>query len=442
MKKVISGLSIALLLSMFIVTTILAQAPNKQREFVYGLNVFTGQEYLGTFLPLTEDTLYLLADVTNIVSPRDTLVYFWPVTNELKADWDELNETVDGTLEIVQGGQVIQSLDQTQYVVQYPKGFQGGEVYIYTGEEAEAQYQKFDEARRAFRDEVAAYYEAARNYRDKVTDAALEGTLTEEPEPPPVEPEPFIFLSTNLHDGFPVTLPAGNYSIRLRGEDGQIIPESERELVVFSSQRSGVGYTVVPQDKWTTPEQSDDPSQILYARSGTVIYLQPFNEKEYNDIYFARLEAPQSTTGSGDRYRWVHLRPKDAGYLEVLHGGQVVDRVETKPYLVKQLPGSALGYEVIEQASAEDERSRTRTPDFEGYEVRVEPGQPSFTVRLVDTDGNVIAGSEREIRLVDSQYSASLFLLPLLPLAIGTVLIAWRKRRFARLPKHGEFAGG
>lgn len=442
MKKVVSGFFIALLTSILMVTTTLAQAPDRQREFVYGLNVFTGQEYLGTFLPPTEDTLYLLADITNIVSPRETLVYFWPVTNELKADWDELNETVAGTLEIVQGGQVIQNLSLTSYVIQYPKGYQGGEVYIYTGEEAEAQYQKFDEARRAFRDEVAAYYEAIRNYRADIEDALLEGTLTEEPDPPPEQPEPFVFLSTNLHDGFPIKLPAGNYSIRLRGEAGQIVPESERDLVVFSSHRTGVGYTVVPQDKWTTPEQSDDPSQILYARSGTIIYLQPFNEKEYNDLYFARLEAPQSTSGSSDRYRWVHLQAKDARYLEIMHGSQVVDRVEAKPYLVKQLPRTSLGYEVIEQASAEDERSRTRTPDFEGYEVRVEPGQPSFRVRLVDTNGNVIAGSEREIRLVNSQYSSSLLLLPVLPLIVGTVLIVWRKRRFARLPKYGELAGG
>jgi len=442
MKKVISGLLIALVLSTLTVTTILAQTPDKQREFVYGLSIFTGQQYLGTFLPPTEGTLYMLADVTNVVSPRNTLVYFWPVTNEFKAAWDELNETVDGTLEIVQGGQVIQSLDQTQYVVQYPKGYKGGEVHIYSGKEAEAQYQKFDEARRAYRDEVAAYFEATAHYRDKVEGAMIDGSLTKEPEPPPEEPKPFIFLSTNLHDGFPITLPAGNYSIRLRDEDGQIIPESERKLVVFSFERMGVGYGVVPQDKWTTPDQSDDPSQILYARSGTVIYLQPFNEGEYNDLYFARLEAPQSTNGNIDHYRWVHHRPKEAGSLEVLHGGQVVDQIESKPYLVKQLPGSALGYEVIEQASAEDERSKTRTPDFEGYEIRVEPGQPSFTVRLLDTDGNVIAGSEREIRLVDSQYSSSLFLMPLLPLAIGTVLIVWRKRRFARLPKYGEFAGG
>lgn len=434
MRRLVTPLLVLILFTV----PISAQSPESSEEFVYGLNIFTGQRYLGTFLPPTEETLYVLADITNIISPRQTQVYFWPVTNEYKADWDAMNEVVDGTLEILQGRRILYTLSQTKYVIQYPQSYDGGEVYIYTGAEAETQYQEFDRLRREFRDEVAAYYEAAQDYRRDVTDAMLEGTLTEEPPPPPAEPEPFIFLSTNVHDGFSVKLPAGTYTLRLRGTDGQIVPESERKLIAFSALREGVGYTVVPQDKWTAPEQSDDPSQVLYARSGTVIYLQPFNEKEYNELYFARLELPQSTSGSPDRWTWVHLQPKEAAYLEVLHGNQAVSRVEKKPYLVKQLPGTALGYEVLEQGKAEDERSRTRTPDFEGYEVRVEPDQPSFTVRLVGADGTVIQGSEREIRLVDSQYASMLFLLPAVPLVAGVSLLVWRRRRFAGLPKYGQ----
>jgi hypothetical protein len=438
-RKLVTHLPVLILLvSVLFTGTISAQSPERSEEFVYGLNIFTGQQYLGSFIPPTEDTLYVLADITNIISPRHTLVYFWPVTNEYKADWDAMNEVVAGTLEILQGSRVLHTISQTKYVIQYPRSYDGGEVYLYTGAEAEARYQEFDQLRREFRDEVAAYYEASRNYRKEVTDAMIEGTLTEEPLPPPEEPAPFIFLSTNVHDGFPVELPVGTYTVRLRGTDGQIVPESKRKLVAFSSLREGVGYTVVPQDKWTTPEQSDDPSQVLYARSGTVLYLQPFNEKEYNELYFARLEVLQSTSGSPDRWTWVHLQPQDAAHMEVLYGDQEVGRVEKKPYLVKQLPGTALGYEVLEQEKAEDERSRTRTPDFEGYEVRVEPGQPSFTVRLVDADGNIIQGSEREIRLVDSQYASTLFLLPALPLVVGVSLLVWRRRRFAGLSKYSQ----
>ena len=158
-----------LLLALFLVTllpqTTTAQVPEKRREFVYGVNAFSGLEYESVFYPLTVDTIYLMADVTNIISPRESLVYFWPITNEQRVDWDGLNETIAGTLEVVQGGQVIQRVPGTKYVIQYPKGYDGGEVYVYLDEEAEAQYQEFDRQRWAYRDEVAAYYEASRNYR-------------------------------------------------------------------------------------------------------------------------------------------------------------------------------------------------------------------------------------------------------------------------------------
>jgi hypothetical protein len=440
-RKLVSGLVVAYLLSISLVVTTLAQTPEKVREFVYGVNVYNGTEYHGTFYPPSEDTLYILADVTNIISPRNTLVYFWPATNELKADWDNLNEVVDGTLEIVQGGEVIDTLAQTKYVIQYPSGYDSNEVYVYTGEAAETQYQEFNRQKNAFRDEVAAYYEAEREYREQLFDDVTQGKLKEEPPPPPEQPAPFLFFSTGIHDGFALTLPAGTYTIRLRDNDGQIVADSERELVVFSPQREGVGYTVVPQDKWTIPDQSDDPSQILYARGGTVIYLQPFAEEEYNEQFFTRLETPQDATSSADRWMWVHLQPQDGQYLEVLHGDQVVDSVDKKAYVVKQLPGTALGYEILEQQQAGDERSRSRTPDFEGYEIEAGPDQPSMTIRLVDVDGKVIRGSEREIKLVDPQFSSMLFILPVIPLLVGGGMIFWRKKRFARLPKYGEFAG-
>ena len=269
---------------------------------------------------------------------------------------------------------------------------------------------------------------------------ALQGNLDEEPPPPPERPAPFIFYSTAVNNGFAINLPEGKYTIRLRDSDGQIVPDSERELVVFAAEREGVGYTVVPHDKWTIPDQSDDPSQVFYARGGTIIYVQPYSEEEFNELFYTRLETPQDATSSANRWIWTHLWPQEAKYLEVLHGDRVVDRIENKAYVVKQLPGTALGYEILDQQQVEDERLRSRTPDFEGYQIKVGSDQPSFTIRLVDADGNVIEGSEREIKLLDPQFSSALFLLPAIPLLVGGGMILWRKRQFARLPKYGTFS--
>lgn len=432
MRKGTLCLPVALLLSIFFTAAALAQAPVKERQFVYGVNAFAGRDYVGTFYPPTVNTLYLLADTRSIVSPRYTLLYFWPITNEYKVDWDSLNETVTGTLEILRRGKLLHSLSQTKYVIQHPRGPDAGEVHLYIGREAEAQYQEFQRQRQAYRDRVWEYYEATRRYQEQLEEELAKGERGEEvsiPDPP-LEPEPFMFFSTSLNDGFPIELPAGAYSIRIRGADGQIVPQSERKLIVFSPRREGLGYTIIPQTKWTTPEQADDPSRVIYARSGSSMYLQPFVEEEHNELYYTCLAKPQSTEGSSDRWVWVHIQPKDGGYLEVLRDGQVIGRVERKPYWVKQIPGPALGYEVVEY-QAGGEGSRPRSPDFEGYEIRVEPGQPSYAIRLVEPDGSVVVGSEREIRLVKTRNLWALYLLPLLPLTAGVSLTVWRRGKVA-----------
>jgi hypothetical protein len=437
-RLILTGLAL-LLLAGFGATPSGAQAPEKWREFVYGAQLFDGRRYDSTFYPLTTETIYLLADVTHILSPRESLVYFWAITNEQKADWDGLNEVVAGTLEILQGGQVIHTLEQTKYVIQYPTGLDSGEVYLYLGDEAEAQYQEFDRQRRAFRDEVAAYYEATVAYREALADIAQQENYQGDIPQPPPEPEPFLFFSTGVFEGAPVNLPAGKYAIRVRGPDGQITPPSERKLVVFEAEREGVSYKIIPYDKWTTPEQSDDPGQTFYVRSDAILYLQPIAAKEYNQLYFNRLKQPQSTSGSLDRWTWFPLTPIEAGTLEILDGGQVARRIERRPYVVRQYTGSALGYEIIDQLAASEERFKERSPDFEAYELNFADLQrSSFTIRLVDTNGAVIPGSERQIKLINTTASRAYFLLPVLPLLVGAGVIFWRRSKLASLPKFRE----
>ena len=72
-------------------------------------------------------------------------------------------------------------------------------------------------------------------------------------------------------------------------------------------------------------------------------------------------------------------------------------------------PGSALGYEILDQETVQDERLRTRTPDFEGYEVKIAPDQASFRVRLVDLEGKIFPGSERQVKLVETEDSNGYF---------------------------------
>ena len=53
-----------------------------RREFVYGLTLFDGGQYQGTFCPEEIGTIYLVAGVASVFSPRRTDVYYWPLTKE------------------------------------------------------------------------------------------------------------------------------------------------------------------------------------------------------------------------------------------------------------------------------------------------------------------------------------------------------------------------
>lgn len=408
------------------------QSPEKRREFVYGVNAFTGIEYEGVAYPRSVDTIYLMADVMNIVSPRESMVYFWPITNELRVDWDRLNETVQGTLEILSGGDLVASIDQTKYVIQYPDGLGTGLPFVYTHDKAEHQYQEFERLRIEFRDRVFAYYEATRNYRQALADQARQGNLEGESPPPPQEPAPFLFYSTTVNHGFPVVLSPGRYQIRVRDAAGEIVPESVRKLIAFSHAREGVAYSIIPHDKYTFPEESKDPSHIIYAREGTIFYLQPSKELEYNDLYLTRLSAPQSTEGNVDRWMWLPLREIKRGTLEIIENGQVVEQIQRRNYVVRQITGNSLGYEIHDQETTDIERLRSRRPDFSGYAIQIERGQPSFRIRLIDENGQVFAGSERDIHLVNTAPSNA-YALPLLPLGVGIGLVLWRRLRYTKV---------
>ncbi|MGQ0572360.1 MAG: hypothetical protein ACT4P5_22870 [Armatimonadota bacterium] len=406
-----------------------AQAPLRERQFVYGANAYGPGRYDGVFFPLAVDTMYLLADEVNIVSARYTLVYFWPITNEYRTDWDALNQDVPGMLEVLRDGRLVQALERTTYVIQYPRGQDGGQVRLYVGAEAEKRYAAFEAARQAFREAVWEHARLQSEYTvalERVIVRRARGERAPLPKPPRL-PEPFRLYSTAVHQGFPIRLPPGHYDLQLRLPDGQILPQSRRRLVVFAARRAGIGYTVVPQARWTTPERSDAPGQAVYARPGVALYLQPFLAQEYNELYWTRRGNPQSLVGSEDRWIWISAGGISARELEIRSPSGLHRSVTRRPYRVRQLAGSGLGYEVVEHRPA-GPGERPRDPDFEGYELRSDPGAGTLIVRLLGADGAPLPGSERTVRTVRSDNAWRLWLVPLAPW-LAAVIGLWRRRR-------------
>ena len=384
-----------LLLLLVLVTPplIFAQATDQQDTFVYGINAGIPDAVIGTFAPPVVDTIYLMSTETSLISPRITSVYYWPITNDYRASWNVLNEIVEGELEIMRGLQMVESIEQTTYTIHFHRG-QGStnKPTLYIGSEAEGAYAQFLDEQLAFRDATLAYEAARQAWIENARLLAREGVAPDDMPPGPAEPPPFNLFSTGLNSGFPVKLEAGRYRIHTRAADGTIVPGSERRLIVFSPRRTAVGYEVVPEQRWTFPEESNDLEGAILGAENTAVYLKPFVTREYPAQSYARLQNPQDTsiTQAGE-WTWVAGEPIEDAMLERVSGGRLLEQIPLQAYTVKQTPGGEFGYEILEY----DSRTPDVTPrvDFVGYHLPLAGDDRNFSVQLRSSDETLLLGS-------------------------------------------------
>ena len=440
----------------------LVDKTEKREEFVYGVNAYNGTLYQGVFHPPSVDTIYLLADTINIISPRKTLIYYWAVTNEYKADFDSMNEDIPGTLEIKLKGELVLTVEPTDYVIQYPEGITRGAAEVYLGGAAQRKYGEWEEALRIYRLDVSEYYEASRNWRTDLTERVQSGKVTSEDDvlvSQPMRPADFLYSSTKVFRGVPLNLPPGEYDIQMRNDAGKIVADSVKKLVVFQSDRVGVGYTVIPEDKWTTPEQTYNPDEMLYVRSDNTLYLDPFFESEYNEQYFTHLEAPQAPNFVNFDWKWVkeenfkisdpsrwrrsedadvtfigerrpgpHINDEGIAYdMQVVERDMLQNPIEFEDYMVRQNPGKALGYEILEAMEGLSQGMRDRSPDFSAFQIIVRRSIQDLEVNLQGDDGAILSGSGRTVDVVRGSGSTDLFLALILPIVLGIVMVGYRR---------------
>ncbi|MEZ4657494.1 MAG: hypothetical protein R2911_07980 [Caldilineaceae bacterium] len=67
--------------------------------------------------------------------------------------------------------------------------------------------------------------------------------------------------------------------------------------------------------------------------------------------------------------------------------------------------------------------------------MTVSPVHAAFQLQLVDANGAIIPGSQRDVKLVQGDRAGAFMFLPLAPLLMGLGVVVWRRARFARLPK-------
>jgi hypothetical protein len=409
---------------------VFAQAPEQTEAFVYGINAAIPGAVIGTFAPPIVGEIYLMADDTSILSPRRTRVYYWPITNEYRAAWSQLNEQVDGVLEVLQGGQLVATYEQMPYTIHFSAGEGAAKPQLFIGDEAFKANDRFLADQMAYRQATEDYQVAREEWLEAARQAQARGEDSTDLPPSPIAPKPFNTFSTGLNSGYPVDLEEGTYQIQTRLEDGTILPESKRDLVVFAPRRTAVGYEVIPEARWTFPEELNDLSDAILGEDDTVLYLKPHIVREYPAIAYERLQDPQSASdASRSEWTWVSGETLDEGILEIVQNGEVEGRIPLESYFVKQVPGKEFGYEILPY----DPNNPDLTPrvDFTGYRVKLSADQPAYEVRLRSLDDELLLGSDREVRVVQPVSLPALLLISSLPLAFGAVLILWRRRRTA-----------
>ena len=426
---------------LFIVLVILVTFPiaanaqeDRQKEFVYGIAFYDGYLYGNSMVPPTIDVMYMQANVDNIIAPRNTLIYYWPLTNRYLADWAAMNELVSGELEILDGNELIASVELQKYLIQFDSTDPTETLNLHVGEDAETAYSYFKELQAQYQQDIRAYHEAQQEYRDKVgellnSDAAKEGTLTDEDFPEPPQPVPPMTLSSQtIAEGFVISLPEGNYRIRMRLPDGSIQPDSEKRLVIFKKIKDGASYNVVPEARWTKPEQSKIEDSAIYTTHRATIYLAPFHQGLYNEYHYRHMEDPQDLSSRRDRKVWVSFEQLENVDLELITEGGAVGVLSLEGYTVKQLPGSARGYEVVLLNPDTNE-----SPSFEGFKVAVGEETSGYEVRLLDDQGDLVEGSMRSIRVLYTERAWIMYLLGVSPLVVGVVVLLYRNRRIRRI---------
>jgi hypothetical protein len=179
---------------------------------------------------------------------------------------------------------------------------------------------------------------------------------------------------------------------------------------------------VAGADRWNLAENTLSDSEVVYVLKDGIYFFEPVYQKLYNELYYTRLNNPQEKTARSDRNLWVPFRSAEDVSLEV-EGQNGVQELSLKSFFVQQIFGSKLGFNIVPF----DQQSMTK-PTFIAFQVQTNDSL-FYTIKLTDNNGEVLKGSEREIRVVNSGRTIMVYLISILPLFIGVSSVFSRKRK-------------
>jgi len=427
-----------------------AQVPVREEQFVYSVLAFNGKDYSGTFARADADAIYVLADTDSFLTARKTFVYYWPITEKWMTDTGALNVPLGGWLQLKARrdpwGEA-STIALTAYTYYNVRGKYELNWRVEKGPEAARARQRYERMIEGYWGSMQEYYDKKSAYDQELNrltaainqtrkegrdDTELVDALKELKAPAePEYPTDYVVPPAPVQMAFILNLPAGEYHIRMVSKEGEIMEGSERDVIVFDKRRSeGLGLDVIPSDKWTRPEESKTPASVLYVDGSADLYLRPFYQQEYNDLYYEKL-LRNDARGNPNLMKWVRIQQVPDASIELTRPNGPDSVLTERPYFVEQLPGDTLGYRIV-PFDPEGEHAG-REPSLRAFHIPLSAAPQTLRLRVLDESGEFIAGGNREIRVVDtSRLSLVPLFVALLPLlAIGAVLLR-RSRTYAR----------
>jgi hypothetical protein len=424
-----------LCLGVLLATAAFGVEPQKQDALVYRLRSYTVEEYATVYSPPQAGTIHLIAGVDNVCEPRYTQVYYWPLSQEYFAAWESLDVEAGGSLEVLKGRRVLERLER-QPVAFQSDGAARGRPVLEAGGEALALFARYQAESDRHEKELAEYSESLIRYRQRLRDYMRRSREPGAAGGPPVEPKepaPLDWYVSEPYEAFVLNLPAGEYRIRLRDEQGEIVEGSERRLQVFApAGPQGVGYELFSEARWTAAVRSDSAENDIYCSPGADLYLVAHRTEQYFEDHYVKAKNPQA--GEVPR-RVLHVYgedlPQDVLVLRSRNdSGRGTDRrIEARPYYVQQLQGADLGYRILPWSP---EVAGKDSPTFVGYHLSGQElrGAAAFEIALEQpAAGAGLPGSLRLLRVGRERLELIVWLLPLLPLAAALAVLMPRHRR-------------
>jgi len=423
-----------------------ADVPVRQEQLIYSIKAFNGKDYSDTFCGENSDTIYLIADQDNFITARKTLVYYWPITGDWKTDTSALNYPFEGTLELTAKGGESRIISPERYTYYNVQGEYELNWEVATGDEAEKAWQHYLGLIDQYRQATSEYQQAKmtfdlmmneltkmitemRNAGTDVTELVEKLKTLRSPEPPK-PPDDYIVPPSPVQNAFILSLPRGEYNIRFINEDDAVMEGSEKRVVVFEKRRAdGIGFEVIPGDKWTRPVESKSPSSVLYVDGTTNLYLRPFFQDEFNDLYYQKM-IKNDAKGNPSLMNWVRIQQVPGSRIELTGNSHASEVILEEFFYVEQTKGSALGYKIV--PFDPEGAHKGRDPSLIAFKVTVNRERSLIWFKLLDKSGLNMTGSSRQVRvIIKSRWQPVLLLLCLLPLLAMAVVRMIRSRKYS-----------